>query len=154
MAHTTEDLTGLDAIARLKELVEELDVAMMTTRDAEGNLTAHPVSTKEMDGSGDLWLVSSSAGAGGSGPFDVGLSYLDREGRRFASVAGRAEIVDDENKAAELATDDLAERLGADASEVTLVRVTPTECEFWEPADGGRTASTQVAGMRHGRVSC
>jgi hypothetical protein len=45
---TAAEVTGPEAIARLKELVEDIDIAALTTRDAAGNLVSRPMSTREI----------------------------------------------------------------------------------------------------------
>ena len=55
---TATEVTGPEAIARLKELVEDIDIAALTTRDAAGNLVSRPMSTREMDENGDIWFFT------------------------------------------------------------------------------------------------
>ncbi len=50
------EITGTDALARVKELVEDIDVTMLTTVDDEGNLVSRPMSTRQMDEAGDIWF--------------------------------------------------------------------------------------------------
>ncbi|HEY6800907.1 MAG TPA: pyridoxamine 5'-phosphate oxidase family protein, partial [Agromyces sp.] len=98
---------------------------------------------------------------------DVGLSYLDPKGHRYVSVAGRAEVVRDDAKMKELYSPDLDIWFedGLETPGIALMRVTPVECEFWEPR-GNRlvvaagmlkalvTKDMPDDTMRHGRVTC
>ena len=173
MTNTDEDLvTGPEAIARLKELVEDIDFTMLTTRDAAGNLVSRPMSTRQMDDAGDIWFFTLAgtakvAEAQADPQHDVGLSYLDPKGHRYVSVAGRAEVVRDEAKMKELYSPDLDIWFedGLDTPGIVLLRVTPVECEFWEPKHGKLvtaagmlkalvTKDTPDDTMSHGRVSC
>src|SRR5215207_4993262 len=51
-------MTQTDAIARLKELVEDIDFTMLTTQDAGGNLVSRPMSTRQMDENGAIWFFT------------------------------------------------------------------------------------------------
>ena len=53
------ELTGPEAAARVKELVEDIDFTMLTTADADGHLVSRPMSTREMDENGDIWFFTS-----------------------------------------------------------------------------------------------
>ena len=56
--NTPEEVTGAEAMARIKELVEDIDFTMLTTQDAAGNLVSRPMSTRQMDDSGDIWFFT------------------------------------------------------------------------------------------------
>lgn len=164
------EVTGADAIARVKELVEDIDFTMMTTQDAAGNLVSRPMSTRQMDEQGDIWFFTlddtkkvDEAEAGQ----DVGLSYLDPKGHRYVSVAGRGSTVHDTAKMQELYSPslDIWFENGLDTPGITLLKVTPVECEFWEPKHGTLVAAAGMLKalvtrdtpddmMRHGKVTC
>ncbi len=166
-----DDVTGAEAIARIKELVEDIDFTMLTTRDAEGNLVSRPMSTRAMDDSGDIWFFTLDdtkkvAEAEADPEHDVGLAYIDAKGHRYVSVAGRAHVLHDHAKMKDLYTPDLDIWFedGLDTPGIALLRVTPVECEFWEPRHGKLitaagmlkalvTKDTPDDTMRHGRVS-
>ena len=138
---TENTMDRSEATARLKELVEDIDFAMLTTQDAGGNLVSRPMSTREMDENGDIWffLSEDSKKAGeAQADSDVALAYADAKGMRFVSVAGRASVVHDRAKMEELYTPslDIWFEQGLDTPGVALLRVTPVECEFWEPKHG------------------
>ncbi len=173
MTHTEEDLvTGPEAIARVKELVEDIDFTMLTTRDSAGNLVSRPMSTRQMDGKGDIWFFTLADTAKVSESqadpqHDVGLAYLDAKGHRYVSVAGRAQVVRDAAKMKELYSPslDIWFEDGLETPGIVLLRVTPVECEFWEPRHGKLVAAagmlkalvtrdTPDDTMSHGRVSC
>jgi len=138
-----EQITGPDAIARVKELVEDIDFTMLTTRDAEGNLVSRPMSTRQMDDAGDIWFFTLDdtkkvREAEGDPGHEVGLAYLDAKEHRYVSVAGRARVVHDDAKMRELYSPDLDIWFenGLDTPGIALLRVTPVVCEFWEPRHG------------------
>jgi general stress protein 26 len=167
-----EEVTGTEAIARVKELVEDIDFTMMTTQDADGNLVSRPMSTRQMDDNGDIWFFTLEdtkkvAETEADPDHDIGLSYLDAKGYRFVSIAGRGRAVKDEAKMKELYTPslDIWFEDGLETEGITLLQVTPKECEFWEPRHGKIVAAagmlkalitkdTPDDTMRHGKVTC
>ena len=164
------ELTGPEAIARVKELVEDIDFTMLTTRDSAGNLVSRPMSTRQMDDNGDIWffvLDDSKKVDEAEADDEVGLAYLDSSGHRYVSVAGRARVVHDATKMTELYSPslDIWFEDGLETPGIALLRVTPVECEFWEPRHGKLataagmlkalvTKDTPDDTMLHGRVSC
>ncbi len=165
------ELTGTDAIARVKELVEDIDFTMLTTRDAAGNLVSRPMSTRQMDDNGDIWfftLDDSRKAEEATQEHSVGLSYLDAKGHRYVSVAGRVQLVDDRTKMSELYSPslDIWFEDGLDTPGIALLKVTPVEVEFWEPAHGKLVMAAGMLKslvtkdtpdddiMNHGIISC
>lgn len=164
------EVTGPEAIERLKELVEEIDFTMLTTQDVAGNLVSRPMSTRQMDDAGDIWFFTADDTKKVDeveADHDVGLAYLDAKGMRFVSVAGSARVVHDRAKMEELYSPslDIWFEDGLDTPHIALLRVTPVECEYWEPAQGKVamaagmlkalvTKDTPDDTMNHGRVSC
>ena len=138
---TENTMTQSEAAARLKELVEDIDFTMLTTQDAAGNLVSRPMSTREMDENGDIWFFladDSKKADEAQADSDVGLSYADAKGMRFVSVAGTASVVHDRAKMEELYSPslDIWFENGLETPDIALLRVTPVECEFWEPKHG------------------
>ncbi|GAA5039686.1 pyridoxamine 5'-phosphate oxidase family protein [Microbacterium fluvii] len=167
---TAVEVTGAEAVARVKELVEDIDFTMLTTHDEAGNLVSRPMSTRQMDEQGDIWFFTSDEGRKADEVAEdrhVGLSYLDAKGMRFVSVAGLARLVHDREKMTELYSPslDIWFEQGLETPDIALLRVTPVETEFWEPAHGKVamaagmlkalvTKDTPDDTMRHGRISC
>jgi general stress protein 26 len=167
---TAAEVTGPEAIARLKELVEDIDIAALTTRDAASNLVSRPMSTREMDANGDIWfftLDDSKKVDDAELHHEVGLAYLDTSGHRYVSIAGRATVVHDRAHMERLYSPslDIWFENGLDTPALALLRVTPVECEYWEPRHGKLataagmlkalvTRDTPDDTMVHGHVSC
>lgn len=165
------EITGTEALARVKELVEDIDFTMLTTVDDDGHLVSRPMSTRQMDDAGDIWFFTSEDTEKvdeARAHRDVGLSYCDAKGMRYVSVAGVASVVHDAAKMDELYTAslDIWFENGLDTPGIVLLKVTPTVTEFWEPAKG---KIAMAAGMlrslvtkdtpdddivNHGKIQC
>lgn len=170
-AHETgeNELTGADALARLKELALDIDFTMLTTKDDAGHLVSRPMSTRDVDEQGDIWFFTSDRSKKVDeveADRDVGLSYIDAKGMRFVSIAGSARVVHDRERMERLYTPslDIWFEDGLDTPDIALLRVSIREAEFWEPAHGKLvmaagmlkalvTRDTPDDTMRRGRVS-
>lgn len=165
------ELSGTEAAARVKELVEDIDFTMLTTTDEGGHLVSRPMSTRQMDDNGDIWFFTSEDTEKvdeAKADSDVGLSYCDAKGMRYVSVAGRACVVHDDAKMKELYSPslDVWFEKGLDTPGIVLLKVTPTVTEFWEPAHGKLVMAAGMLTslftkdtpdedtMNHGKIVC
>lgn len=165
------EITGPEALTRAKDLVEDIDLTMLTTVDDDGNLVSRPMSTRQMDDAGDIWFFTSDDTEKvdeARAHHDVGLSYCDAKGMRYVSVAGEASVVHDPSKMHELYSPslDVWFEQGLATPGITLLKVTPKVVEFWEPAKGkvamaagmlkslvgGDTPDEDL--MAHGKITC
>lgn len=164
------ELTGKDALERAKALIEDIDFTMLTTVDAQNRLVSRPMSTREMDDAGDIWFFTAEDTQKVDDverDHDVGLSYCDAKGMRYVSVAGRASIVHDRAKMEQLWSPSLDIWFpdGLETPGIALLKVTPLDTEFWEPAHGKLvmaagmlkalvTRDTPDDTTNHGRIVC
>ena len=128
------------------------------------------MSTRQMDDQGYIWFFTAEHTKKVDeveADHDVGLAYSDAKGMRFVSVAGRARVVHDRSKMEELYTPslDIWFEDGLETPGIALLRVTPVECEYWEPAHGKLASTIAMAKalvtrdtpddtMDHGHVTC
>jgi general stress protein 26 len=89
----------------LYELIDGIEIAMFTTRRADGNLVSRPMATQERVTGTDLWFVTDAS----SHKLDeleadphVNLAYYNTKSREWVSVAGTAHITQDRNLIKEL----------------------------------------------------
>lgn len=94
-----------DALHKLYDLVDEIEIAMMTTRRADGHLEARPMATQKRAAGADLWFVSSEGTAKlrdlEADPH-VNLAYYKDRTREWISVSGVATMSRDRDKIREL----------------------------------------------------
>jgi general stress protein 26 len=93
----------------LYEMIDELEIAMMTTRRTDGHLEARAMATQRRAEGADLWFVA----AEGSGKLReieddprVGLSYYKDRTREWISVSGLARLSRDRETIRELYAED------------------------------------------------
>ena len=101
--------TVADGLARLYELIDDIEVAMMTTRRRDGSLVSRPMATQRRAPGAHLWFVAEE----GSPKLDeivvdpnINLAYYKDRTREWVSVSGAARVCRDRRQIRELwATD-------------------------------------------------
>lgn len=102
---THEHRNPSEKVNELYDLVEDIEVAMMTTRRRDGGLVSRPMATqRRMDGA-HFWFVAEE----GSGKLEdilrdpnVNLSYYKDRTKEWVSVAGVARVVRERARIREL----------------------------------------------------
>lgn len=121
--------------AKLRELLEEFDVAMLATRTAEGQLRARPMALAEAEPDGTLWFLTDRH----SGKVDE----LDRDGHVVVTMQSKAKFVSFSGTAAPVQDRDRVARLwkaewqvwfpgGKDDPNLVLLRVVGDAGEYWD----------------------
>lgn len=89
----------------LWKLIEDIEVAMFTTRRADGQLVSRPMATQVPSAGADFWFATNTD----THKLDeleadphVNLAYYNTKSREYVSVSGVARVVDDRNKIREL----------------------------------------------------
>ena len=125
--------TNQEELEKLRELIKDVDTAMLTTQTSEG-LISRPMKTQEVEFDGDLWFFTKKE-------TDKYKEVLERPevnvayaGKSYVSIRGRAEIVNDINKKKEFwnaAYEKLLET-SVDDPNVILIKVKAEAAEYWE----------------------
>ena len=122
-----------DEIETLRELIKEVDTAMLTTATEEG-LVSRPMKTQEVEFDGDLWFFTKKE----TNKYDeilhnqdVNVAYV---GKSYVSVRGRAEIVEDLDKKKELwsKVHEKIMQTSYDDPNVILIKVKVEAAEYWD----------------------
>src|ERR1039457_552408 len=94
-----------DSVAKLNELIKDIDFAMLTTIRTNGSLHSCPMATQQVDTDGIIWFFShintEKVEAIRTDP-RVNLAYSDADSQRYVSITGRCELVRDHVKAKQL----------------------------------------------------
>jgi general stress protein 26 len=83
------------------DLIDKIEIAMLTTRRADGLLVSRPMATQALSTGADLWFVTTKDSPKVveiSNESNVNLSYYKDRTREWISVAGTARIVTDRAK--------------------------------------------------------
>ncbi|MCD9030129.1 pyridoxamine 5'-phosphate oxidase family protein [Luteimonas sp. Y-2-2-4F] len=133
-------MTGPDRselVERLAELIDDVEIAMLTTRTADGRLVSRPLRTQRVEPDGSLWFAT-SADSGkvaeiGQDP-RVCLAYESPSKNTYVSVSGRASVVDDRARIEALWSAPMRIFFpeGKDDPRLRLIRVEPETVEYWD----------------------
>jgi general stress protein 26 len=109
-----------EKLKQLYELIDGIEVAMMTTKRADGSLVSRPMQTQARRAGTDLWFMTSLE----TGKIDevedepqVNLGYYKDRTREYVSVSGRARVVRDRARIHELYQPDWKAWLGDEGGE-------------------------------------
>lgn len=89
---------------KLFEHIDDIEIAMLTTRRPDGHLCSRAMATQKRAAGADLWFVTLESGKLAEIEFDphVNLSYYKDRTREWVSVSGIATISRDRSKIREL----------------------------------------------------
>lgn len=90
---------------QLYEMIDEIEVAMMTTRREDGQLDSRPMATQKRSVGADLWFVAAEGTAKVANVAvdrHVNLAYYKDRTREWVSVSGLATLSRDREKLREL----------------------------------------------------
>ena len=150
----------IQARTTLWSLIKDIRFAMFTTRHANGQLQARPMTTQNssLDEDSNLWFFMSRHGdpvADLSAEPGVNVSYADPDKDRYVSVSGTASVVENTAKKQQLWTK-LAEAWfpgGIGDPDLALVRVRIEDASYWDVKESKvvqlyRMAKAAITGKR------
>ena len=143
------DLSGQDAIAKIKELVEKAETCFFCTRAVSGESTgARPMSVQQVDDSGNLWFLSaddSHKNRDLAADSNVELFFQGSAHSDFLTLRGTASVTRDKEKIKELWEPIVKTWFteGVDDPRITAIKVAPNEGYYWDTKHG-----TAVAGVK------
>ncbi len=139
-----------DGRAKVTELVDRAQSAMLTTMTEDGDHLSRPMAVQETEFDGDLWFFvyddSDKASQIKVNP-KVNVSFANDQKSEWTSIAGTAEIVHDRAKAEELWAKPLETWFpdGLETQGLALIKVHAESAEYWDAAD---SKVKQLLGMR------
>lgn len=131
------NLDGGAAIAKIKEMAEGINIAMLATNLSEQPIHMVPMSTKRVDSQGRIWFLSardSQHNRNIQQHSDVHLIYADPGSMHFLNVYGNASISMDPTVLRELyASTDDAWFDGVGDQNLCAIAVAPHSVFYWDP---------------------
>jgi general stress protein 26 len=135
---TESALVRAEALEKLRSLIDDIKIAMLTTVEADGTLRSRPMATLQFDTqAGDLWFFTRDDSPKADeirGDRLVGLSYASPAKQDYVSISGRATLEHDKAKIAELWTP-MAKiwfPQGVDDPQLALLRIEIDAAEYWD----------------------
>ena len=92
---STPEATTSKRIEDLHDLIEKIDIAMLTTREPDGSMVSRPMATQKNVAGVDLWFMTSAEThkvASLEGEPEVNVMYYSSSSREYVSVSGTATL--------------------------------------------------------------
>ncbi|WP_373522777.1 pyridoxamine 5'-phosphate oxidase family protein [Aquiflexum sp.] len=133
-----KNLNSEDAIAKLRELAESIDICMFCTNlKTDDGASCRPMSTQKVCDRGNIWFFST---ADSDKNMEIKLNnkvqlYYSHPGKdSYMIVNGEAEIILDKNKIEELWSSELNAWFegGKDDPNISILKVTPSNAYYWD----------------------
>ena len=123
---------------KLKEMIKDIDLCMLTTVDESGDLHSRPMSLNaDVDENGTLWFFTSANSHKVSEierTPNVNVSFIDTGEQHYVSISGMAELVTDRQKIKQLWKPVLKAWFpdGPEQSDIALLKVHVRKAEYWD----------------------
>ncbi|HEV8366866.1 MAG TPA: pyridoxamine 5'-phosphate oxidase family protein [Pyrinomonadaceae bacterium] len=142
-------------VRKLRELIKDIEVAMLTTVQDDGSLHSRPMLTQKVEFSGDLYFftkLSAFKVEEVERDHQVSVSYAAPEDQLYVSMSGPARILRDRVKMEELWCGDLEPWFpaGLEDPELALLWISVTQAEYWEGPFGTLVYLPRVKKMAAG----
>jgi general stress protein 26 len=144
-------MVSRDHLARVWQIIEKVGVGMLTTQ-FEGGLRSRPLEARPDRAAGIIWFVTdlrSDKEHEIAAAHEVGLVFIDPSDRAYLSLTGRAEVLRDPVKAAQIWKEtDTVWWYGPDDPNVGVLRVDLLTAELWDGPASAAVAKWEFAKAR------
>lgn len=133
-----QQMTEQQQIEKLRELIKDIEIAMLTTEEDDGTLRSRPMGTQNDDSfNGELWFFTygnSHKVDEVKGHAEVCVTYSAPDKQRYVSMSGRASVSRDRKKMEELWSPILKAWFpkGLDEPDIALLNVKVSKAEYWD----------------------
>lgn len=148
METTTLDNNQLE---KLRDMIEDIRIAMMTTVDEQGNLVSRPMAALQVDANGTIWFFTKRSSPKvdqiDNNENHVNLSFADVSDAIYVSVSGTAQELDDRAKVDELWNPQAKAWFpdGKEDPDLILLKVHIDMAEYWNASDSTMVRIIQQA---------
>ncbi len=145
-----KDLQGAEAVAKIKELVDQAQTCFFCTTNETGSSTdTRPMSVQQVDDAGHLWFLSaddSHKNAELERDPAVTLYFQGSAHSDFLTLRGRATISRDKEKIKELWEPIVKTWFteGVDDPRITVLQFVPTDGYYWDTKHGMAVAEAKM----------
>jgi general stress protein 26 len=134
---TITESSHAESVERVRDLISDIKVTMLTTTGTDGRLHSRPMYTQETEFDGDLWFttsLSSALVAEIRTTPTVLLNYANVDSQRFVVISGEAVLVHDQAKKDELWNPSLRMwfKGGPTDPDLVLVKIEAHRADFWD----------------------
>jgi general stress protein 26 len=145
-----ENLHGVQAIEKMKAIVDEAKSCFFCTAETSGNSSnARPMAVQDVDDDGNLWFLSADDTQKNEElavDASVKLYFQGSAHSDFLELSGVATVSRDESKIKELwkPIHKTWFTEGQDDPRITVIKVTPTDGYYWDTKHGNVVAGIKM----------
>ncbi|WP_460911777.1 pyridoxamine 5'-phosphate oxidase family protein [Spirosoma areae] len=138
-------------LEKIRDMIEDIRIAMLTTVDAEGNLVSRPMALLEVDEQGTTWFFTERSSPKvdqiAANSHKVNLAFASVSDAAYVSISGTADEVDDRAKIDELWNPQAKAWFpkGKDDPNLVLLKVHTDMAEYWNSNDSKMVRFIQQA---------
>lgn len=121
----------------LFDIIENFEAGMLTTVNKRNGLHARPMAVAKLNRDGAIYfLTDANSGKAGEIENDARVTVSFQSGSQFATVSGTAEIIDNRSLIGRVWQEAYKTWFprGKDDPSLRLIRVEPSEAEYWNNA--------------------
>lgn len=149
---TTSTTDEVEALARLREIVSAIRIAMITTESGDGSMQSRPMYLQEVERNGDLWFATSGDSSLVEQVRDdtrVTATFANPSDHLFAVVRGRATLHHDLAKVQALWNPAMKAWFPGGPADpaITLVCVRGEHGDYWDAPGGPGRLVRYVAAL-------
>lgn len=148
--HNHQDLSGADALAKLRDIVKHAKTCFFVTSDRNGGTAdARPMAVLQVDNHGHLWFMSAADSHKNEelsiNP-NVDLFFAGTPHSDLLHVKGQASVSRDRAKIDELWSFVLKTWFteGKDDPRISVIEVTPKDAYYWDNKHGNAVAGAKM----------
>lgn len=137
-------------LEKVKDLVKEIKIGVLVTKDHDGPMRARPMATVQVDDDGTLWFFTDEYSGKVeeiSEKREVLICYASKSNNAYVMVNGTATLTDDRRKIEELWKPTMKAWFpkGLDDKKILLIKVEGTEAEYWEGSSSKIVVAFNIA---------
>lgn len=123
-----------EELRKLGELIEDLDIAMLTFIEDSGALISQPMGPIEMDEDGNIWFFTDSTSEKAQHLEQLNLAFSGEPDGIYVSLSGSGELVTDKSRKEELWSPFVKPWFpeGPDSPTLALLKFVPHTAEYWD----------------------
>lgn len=132
-------MASTDPIARLNELIQGIELAILTTVRPDSSLHSCPMAARAVDAGGAFWFITSVNSEKVEAVRTiqrVNLCFAASAASRYVSVSGFCELIRDRTKAKDLWLPDYKSWFpgGLEDPDLVLLKIVVQQAEYWDPS--------------------
>jgi general stress protein 26 len=145
-----EDLTGNEAVEKIRDMVDKAKTCFFVTSDGQGNFSvARPMNVRKVDDDGNLWFLSADDSHKNDEVMhdsSVQLFFQGSAHSDFLQLKGDASVSRDRAMIDELWEPAIRTWFteGKDDPRITVIRVSPTDGYYWDTKHGMAVAGIKM----------